>query len=256
MSNLRQSLDPDIVRTYGLTLSDTVLNPPASDEWCTLVYASHGVLKVSAEPGYWIVPPHRAVWLPAGIECRLEIKGRTALRMIYLRKSYSELGDSLSLCSVVNVSALLKELILRVVRIGALYSTDDRQRRIAELIWDEIQTIDRAPLQLPHPSSASPLRFVESLNDDAKGIDGFAKALSDCGTSRRTLERAFQKETGMSLGQWRRRRDILIALQMIAQGETVSEVSFQLGYSIPSSFLAMFKRELGSSPGEYMNNSR
>lgn len=66
------------------------------------------------------------------------------------------------------------------------------------------------------------------------------------------MERIFKEETGMSLGQWLRRRKLLQSLEMLADGETIGSVAFELGYSTPSSFIAMFKRELGSTPGEYI----
>src|ERR1700756_576086 len=32
-----------------------------------LVYASRGVMTVRSRDGTWVVPPHRAVWIPAGV---------------------------------------------------------------------------------------------------------------------------------------------------------------------------------------------
>jgi quercetin dioxygenase-like cupin family protein len=32
-----------------------------------IVYASRGVMTVQTEAGTWVVPPQRAVWIPAGI---------------------------------------------------------------------------------------------------------------------------------------------------------------------------------------------
>ncbi|WP_246250658.1 AraC family ligand binding domain-containing protein [Actinomadura litoris] len=42
-----------------------------------LVYPSHGILQVSTDEGRWVVPPHRAVWLPAGVAHAHQAHGTT-----------------------------------------------------------------------------------------------------------------------------------------------------------------------------------
>jgi AraC-like DNA-binding protein len=75
--------------------------------------------------------------------------------------------------------------------------------------------------------------------------------LRQSGASRRTMERLFRAETGMSLGQWQRRQTLLHALRRLAAGESVSGVAGELGYNSPSAFIAMFRRELGQTPKRY-----
>src|SRR5271169_3381927 len=75
-----------------------------------LVYASHGVMTVRTSEGAWVVPTHRAVWIPAGISHSITMSGRVAMRTLYLRPRLAR-GLPRS-CCVINVSSLLKELIL------------------------------------------------------------------------------------------------------------------------------------------------
>ena len=75
--------------------------------------------------------------------------------------------------------------------------------------------------------------------------------LRQAGASRRTLERIFRAETGMSLGQWRRRQKLLRALKLVAAGESVKTIAMELGYNGASAFVAMFRRELGQTPKRY-----
>jgi len=58
----------------------------------------------------------------------------------------------------------------------------------------------------------------------------------------------------MSPGQWRRRARILAAVAMLAEGESVTRVAVTVGYASPSSFVAAFRSELGSSPREFMRS--
>lgn len=251
MSNSRQLDDGVLVRSYGLTFSLPTLSPPRSDLWDQLVYAVRGVVTVKTDEGTWVVPPHRAVWIPAGMRYSLAMSKETALRMIYLRKQQrfnSPTGIDRSRCSVVSVSALLRELIIRTAHIGALLASSPYHCRLAGLIEDEIRTIGAVPLQLPHPSSTVARKFAQSTLEPKA-------ALVDCGASQRTMERLFKAETGMSLGQWLRRKRLLQSMEMLANGATIGSVAFTVGYSTPSSFIDMFRRELGSTPGEYLAQS-
>ena len=73
----------------------------------------------------------------------------------------------------------------------------------------------------------------------------------DAGAGRRTVERRFRAETGMSVGEWRQRARLVAALRLLAAGKPVSRVAAAVGYSTPSAFGAMFVRQMGTTPGRY-----
>ncbi len=60
------------MRTFGLTYSDLQVLPPKVLGWHQLVYAARGVLTVRTDHDAWVVPPHRAMWVPAGVSFGLE----------------------------------------------------------------------------------------------------------------------------------------------------------------------------------------
>jgi AraC-like DNA-binding protein len=257
MSNSRQHDSLELVRSYGVTLSQTQLVPPVSETWNVLVYASKGIVTVRTEAGTWVVPPYRAVWLPANMKAKLDVAGQTALRMIYLRsqrRTSKRMPFDPKKCAVINVNPLLRELILRVVRIGALNANVPNHQRIARLIQDELNTVGTVPLQLPYPQCDQAMQFVSIIEGSFESEIEIGPALNSCGSSRRTMERLFRAETGMSLGQWVRRRKLLEGLRRMSGGESATSVAFHLGYSSPSAFIAMFKRELGAAPGSYFSN--
>src|SRR5215470_13907496 len=69
-----------------------------------IVYASRGVMTIRTEAGTWVVPPHRAVWIPAGISHTITMSGMVAMRTLYLKP---RLARRLPRdCCVVNVSPL------------------------------------------------------------------------------------------------------------------------------------------------------
>ena len=106
-------------------------------------------------------------------------------------------------------------------------------------------------MQLPQPQDARAVRFAALAAGEGGSRMSVAKMLRECGASRRTLERVFRAETGMSLGQWQRRQKLLAGLRHLAGGEAVTTVAMELGYNGPSAFIAMFRRELGQTPKKY-----
>lgn len=79
---------------------------------------------------------------------------------------------------------------------------------------------------------------------------------SRAGLSERTLARVLARETGMSFGRWRQQLTIMLALQRMATGASIQSVALDLGYESAGSFVTMFRKALGTSPGRYMAERR
>jgi AraC-like DNA-binding protein len=238
------------VRSFGVTFRGGHPPPNLHDtaDWHQLIYATRGVMTVYTQHGAWVVPPHRGVWIPAGFQYRLEMSGVVALRMIYVRAKLSRGSQA---CSVVNVTPLLRELIVRTNLIGALDSAISEQKRLIGVILDELKLLTVVPLQLPLPQDPRAAQFAALAGADDSEKLPMEKMLRRCGISRRTLERLFRTETAMSLGQWLRRQKLLQAMRRLAAGECVNTIAIELGYNSASAFIAMFRRELGQTPKRY-----
>ena len=86
-----------------------------------LVYASQGVMTVLTAVGIWVVPTLRAVWIPASVPHSISMSGKVAMRTLYLKP---RLARTLPReCCVVNVSPLLRELILHACGFHTLRKT-------------------------------------------------------------------------------------------------------------------------------------
>jgi AraC-like DNA-binding protein len=83
---------------------------------------------------------------------------------------------------------------------------------------------------------------------DDRTLDIWARA---AGASSRTLTRLFLAETGMTFRQWQRQARLLAGLVRLADGQPVTVVALEVGYASPSAFIAMFRRALGTTPGQY-----
>jgi AraC-like DNA-binding protein len=259
MSNLRQGDWYEQVRSFGVSFRaghfrpSNQYIPPQTPEWHQLIHATEGsvVVRTSSShshENHWVVPPHRALWVPAGVEYELTLTGAVALRMLYVRVRRREVRME---CSVVNITPLMRELIVRTNLIGALDARVPEQSRLIGVIRDELRALRAVPLQLPMPGDARAVKFA-ALAQAAPGVHlELGQLLRKCGASRRTMERLFLEETSMGLGQWLRRGLLLHAVGRLGSGEAVQTVALELGYNSASAFIAMFKRELGETPARY-----
>ncbi len=171
------------------------------------------------------------------------------MRTLYLKTGLSDAlpGD----CCVVNVSPLLRELILHTIEIGMLNRNVSAHGRLTRVIVDQLQTVPTIPLKLPVPTDRRAMRIAEVLRKspgDNRSIEQLSKSV---GAAKRTIERIFLKETDMTFGRWRQQLRLLQALTLLAAGETVTTVALEVGYDSTSAFIAAFKTVLGTTPGKY-----
>lgn len=214
-----------------------------------LVYASRGVMTVDTREATWVVPPQRAVWMPPETEHRLAAKGVVQLRSLYVKREAAARMPHTP--EVLEVTPLLRELILRATELPLEYDQHGPPGRLMRLLLDELAGLPRLPYHLPMPKTA-PLagicRRLLDAPDDAATLEEVAR---DGALSGRTLARHFRRHTGMSFAEWRRRARLLRALGWIAEGRPILEVAMELGYDSPSAFSAMFRRELGAPPSSF-----
>lgn len=217
-----------------------------------LVFASHGVMTVRTGSGAWVVPTQRAVWIPDGMPHTIAMSGAVAMRTLYLRP---KLARSLPRgCCVVSVSPLLKELILHACAAGALHQRIERQRHLIDVILDELRVIRTVPLQLPNLSDARAVRVAEVLTTERGMREPLVRLCKGSGASRRTIERIFLEETGMTFGKWRQQLRLMEGMRLLGEGAKVTHAALEAGYSTPSAFIAAFRKVLGTTPAMYFKS--
>ncbi len=177
------------------------------------------------------------------------MSGRVAMRTLYLKP---RLARALPRdCCVVNVSPLLRELILYACSFHALKKSVPRQRHLIDLITDQLEAIQMIPLQLPHLSDPRARHVAEILLADPANTQKLSQLCRGSGASKRTVERLFQDEVGMTFGKWRQQLRLMHAVRLLAEGAKVTHAALEAGYSTPSAFICMFKKVLGFTPALY-----
>lgn len=214
----------------------------------------NGLVHVRTRHGSWILPPHRAGWLPPGIEHKVSISGALSGWGVMLTPAAS--GGLPPEPRVLGVSELLRALVRRATSWSQAEHLLPEQERVVAVLLDEMRLAPHEPLHLPMPSDRRLLRVATALLAQPADARTLASLAGEAGLSERTLRRLFLAETGMSLQQWRQQARLTLALERLAGGDAVNDVAEALGYATPSNFIAMFRKAFGDSPARYFSRRR
>ena len=214
-----------------------------------LLYAIEGVMLVSLADGSWLVPPNRALWITAGARHNVRMSGDVKMRTVYV--DAAAVGNLPAQTCVINVSPLLRELVLAAIDVPLDYARGGRDERLMQLLADELRRADVLPLHLPMASDPRLRRVCEALAQNPANRYTAAQWAALLGVTPRTLHRLFVRETGMPFSQWREQARLMFALRRIASGEKIIDIALDCGYASQSAFTAMFRRHFGAPPSSF-----
>jgi len=222
--------------------------PVHSHNWDQLTYAHSGVITVNVNSNSYVIPPEQAVWLPAQQEHSTYSLSGAEFCSLYINPLLSQQLNLSGDCRVISISALVRELIIRVSELPTNYDENGYDNQIIIVTLSEISRMKEIGYSLPWPKSSKLLKLCEELYfnpTDSRTIEQWGDEL---GASSRTLARHLKKETGLSFRHWRHRLIFFKALEYLGDGVNVTGVGLMLGYSSTSAFIHMFKKEYGCTP--------
>ncbi len=218
-----------------------------------LIYAVEGVMRVTTPSGFWALPPLRALWVPAGVPHGVDMVGAVSMRSLYIQAEAA--AGYWRQCQVVEVSGLLRELILALTAAPVDYPLGGRDEQVAALILSELAAARVVPIQIPWPRDRRLQTICMAILDQPglqRGIEDWG---SEVGASARTLIRLFQAELGLNYRQWVQQVRLADAVCRLSLGVPVARIAADLGYRSPSAFSAMFHRALGAPPQRYLQDA-
>lgn len=219
-----------------------------------IIHVLAGACWVACPEGAWLVPAGLAFWIPPHVFHEVYTQDSIAADMLFV-----DPANAVGLptrCGMVAVRPLFRELIQRARALGNSYGADGRAARLAPVLLDELAEMQVSPLLLPAGRDPRLSRVMAHLIKEpgtTKEIDELARL---GGASPRTLARLFRTETGMTLSQWRTRLTLLESIDRLSHGASVAQVAHDLGYQGVSSFVFMFRREMGIPPGRFVAGAR
>jgi AraC-like DNA-binding protein/mannose-6-phosphate isomerase-like protein (cupin superfamily) len=218
-----------------------------------LVYAARGTMQVTTPEGRWLVPPDRAVWVPARLEHAIDVLADIEMRTLYfdlpwLKREQRDKG--LAKEFVVRVSPLLHQAILALFD---LRNTAERTELLIRLVMLELHQAEDSATFVPLPREPRSRHAAMIVLDDLTGSHDIDTLARDVGTSARTLSRLFSSETQLSFKSWCQRARIAAAIERLSTDADVSikQLAAQLGYASVPAFSAAFRQVTGRTPTEF-----
>ncbi|MCA6998298.1 AraC family transcriptional regulator [Dickeya solani] len=228
------------------------IDPPHYHAEGQLLYATQGVMLVETGEKRWVIPPQRALWLPALQEHSYSLLSHTELRTMYFSRSLIDACSRFTKSDAVHVitaTALVKELI------AGLFSADYKaasQRTMALLLMEILSEAEHRVTELPMPQDERLSRVAADLLVNQRWATPVSD-LADLATmSERTFSRLFIRDTGFSFRNWKQRARICVSLDLLSAGVPIKQVAYQLGFSCPAAFTAAFRSILGATPRDFL----
>ncbi len=238
-----------VARSYkkGLRL-DTHMHREAQ-----LVYAAEGTMQVTTPKGRWLVPPDRAVWVPARLEHSIDVLADIEMRTLYFDLAWlkrERRSASLDTEFVVRVSPLLHQAIL------ALFDgrdDPDRTKLLVRLAMLELHQAEDSATFIPLPHEPRCRRAAHIVLGDPTGLHEIESLAREVGTSARTLSRLFTSETQLSFKSWCQRARIAAAIERLSVDGNISvkQLAADLGYASFPAFSHAFRQVTGKTPTEF-----
>jgi AraC family transcriptional regulator of arabinose operon len=153
--------------------------------------------------------------------------------------------------------ALLANLRTLLRRLRAA-SEAELPRVAAEVIWSlvDLLTRDRA-LDPADPHAALIARACQALANGADAATALSAAVGRRGLSYERFRKIFRERIGISPGEYRLRRRIDRARELLMDGEVpIAEIAHELGYANAFAFSAQFRERVGMPPSEFRRHAR
>ncbi|MGH9019694.1 MAG: AraC family transcriptional regulator [Acidimicrobiales bacterium] len=214
-----------------------------------LAWAASGVLTVRGEATAWVLPPTRALWIPAGQRHETLSESAAVMKSAYVRPATCSI--EWTECTPVAATALMAELMdfLQTPLGGPPRSHAET------LLVDLLTPVEASSVDVRVPLDDRAKAVADALMKDPADPRTLAEWGADVGASDRTLARAFRADTGLPFGRWRALVRLRVAMRALGEGQPVGNVARLVGYDSVSAFVAAFRRETGVTPSAYFRNA-
>ena len=241
------------VRGYSVTHPAGSAVLPIEPGWDQLLYAASGVMTVSTPAGLVGHPAARALWIPDGAPATVHTRGRVAVQnaLPVVVVAIASRADPRRERSAVGPRAAAARGAVVPARPRASRPTP----RCSRVLLDQLRIASRCAA----PTSPAARRACGRPRGRAHRRS--RRSTSRCwrrGSARAAAPSSASspRETGMTLGAWRRRARGAARARAPRGRNTVTATAAAVGYATPSSFVASFKQELGHPPGRLAPRTR
>lgn len=219
-----------------------------SHPWGEFVYSFSGVMEVRLESDHLTAPAHYGIWLPPGVVHEgLNRYSATHCSLYLMPELCQDMPEAPCTLEVTPLTIALLEH-LRLYPLSSPLSPENH--RLLAVLLDQLKIAQRYKNFLPYTDEPLLKHILERLEKKPADDTPLAELASSSGMTIRTLNRKCQLALGMPLNEWRQRMRVVKAMHLLEKGAKVESVAFEVGYNSSSSFIAMFQRQTGMTPGQ------
>jgi AraC-like DNA-binding protein len=206
-----------------------------------------GISHLRTELGAWIIPARRVAWIPPGVSHASRPSGDGTGWVVLAPADLRNLPGGVC---VLRASALM---IASLQRLTQLTPVDGSMRRLLwKVVAAEVSAAQPEQFEVPMPTAPRLLKAAQSVLISPTAAASLDKLAARAGMSRRSFARHFRSQTGLPYARWKRAVIAQHALELVAAGHKVSSVALDVGYESVSAFIAMFRRQYGESPRQFL----
>lgn len=219
--------------------------------WGQFNCVSDGFMYFNIDGKVFVAPPSYGVWIPPNVEHSAHNAMAATFRPIHFSIERCE-GLPRHPCAL-QITPIMRAIIDDFARRRVSVPESEQDLRLAEVVVDQLKGATIQETYLPFATSKELQSILETMQENPGDERSLAAWADHANMTVRTLERHCLSELGMSLIDWRQRLRFLRATDALAAGKTIQQIAFDLGYSTPSAFVAMFRRMSGTTPKQYQS---
>jgi AraC-like DNA-binding protein len=216
-----------------------------------LLYAFSGTLRVEADSGLYLLPPQRAMWIPAGV------MHRTTLNKVHSGSVFFHpelVPTTINEVRIISVAPIVREMVLFAMRWPVNRDCNDA---IANSFFKTFGLLcsgwleEEMPFRLPASQSKQIAAAMEYTleNLESATVEEAAKAAA---LSPRHFRRRFAEETGIVWRQFRLHARILRAMELLTEPHAnITNVAYSVGFNSLSAFAKSFALIARETPSAY-----
>lgn len=236
----------------------------------TVILALEGQHRVALASVEHVVTPRVVLWVPADVAAADQLDGQLthSLTMLPVTAPAST-AESLFDLAPSSLTALLvddevQHQILQRISHQLLHGCDSVEHRglclracgaSTQALMSAISSCEVITAQVPCARSEDAEWIAQQLREcpaDSRTAAQFAAAL---GVSSKTVQRSFQRETGMTFSAYRQRARALYALERLTAGTDLAVLGAAAGYTSASAFAQAFRQQIGMLPSALLRQS-
>jgi AraC-like DNA-binding protein len=203
-------------------------------------------MEARVEGKRFLCPPHFATWIPADALHSCHNRENVKFVSIYIDRELCL--EMPAVACTLAVSPLIKAILADFAERRITVPETDADHRLALVLMDQVLKAPRRESFLPVSDDKLLCSITDVLQKDPSDRRSLSEWARSLNVAEKTLSRRFQAQLGISFNDWRQRLKLVAALSLIEGGTSIQSIAAALGYSSASAFIAMFKRQTGTSP--------